>query len=73
MTQFYNDKNDSFLLANSKFIMEGLRKFNKKLVFTELEIYNNIQADLIIEFPLKPIPKLNIQIYYSESSKFLQL
>jgi hypothetical protein len=56
MTQFYNDKNDSFLLANSKFIMEGLRKLNEKLTFTELEIYNNIGTDLTIELPLKPIP-----------------
>ena len=56
MTQFYNDKNDVFLLTNSKFIMEGLRKLNEKLTFTELEIYNNIGTDLEIEFPLKPIP-----------------
>ena len=56
MTQFYNDKNDTFLLANSKFIMEGLRKLNEKLSFSELEIYNNIGTDLTIEFPLKPIP-----------------
>ena len=59
MTQFFNDKNDSFLLANSKFIMEGLRKLNEKLAFTELEIYNNIGTDLTIEFPLKPIPTNN--------------
>lgn len=55
MTQFYNDKNDSFLLANSKFIMEGLRKLNEKLSFTELEIYNNINTDLNIELPLKHV------------------
>ena len=59
MNQFYNDKNDSFLLANSKFIMEGLRKLNEKLTFTELEIYNNIGTDLTIELPLKPIPTNN--------------
>ena len=56
MVQFYKDKNDTFLLANSKFIMEGLRKLNEKLAFTELEIYNNIGTDLTIELPLKPIP-----------------
>lgn len=56
MTQFFNDKNDSFLLANSKFIMEGLRKLNEKLSFTELEIYNNISTDLNIELPLKHLP-----------------
>jgi len=56
MLQFYNDKNDTFLLTNSKFIMEGLRKLNEKLTFTELEIYNNIGTDLTIELPLKPIP-----------------
>ena len=55
MGQFYNDKNDGFLLSNSKFIMEGLRKMNEKLSFTELEIYNNIGTDLIIDFPLKPL------------------
>ena len=55
MGQFYNDKNDTFLLSNSKFIMEGLRKMNEKLSFTELEIYNNIGTDLIIDFPLKPL------------------
>ena len=55
MLQFYNDKNDSFLLTNSKFIMEGLRKINEKLTFTELEVYNNIGTDLIIELPLKSI------------------
>jgi len=59
MIQFYKDKNDSFLLANSKFIMEGLRKLNEKLTFTELEIYNNIGTDLTIELPLKPIPTNN--------------
>ena len=59
MIQFYNDKNDSFLLSNSKFIMEGLRKLNEKLTFTELEIYNNIGTDLIIELPLKQIPTNN--------------
>ena len=36
--------------------MEGLRKLNEKLTFTELEIYNNIGTDLTIELPLKPIP-----------------
>ena len=55
MGQFYNDKNDTFLLSNSKFIMEGLRKMNEKLSFTELEIYNNIGTDLIIDFPLIPL------------------
>ena len=59
MFQFYDDKNDSFLLSNSKFIMEGLRKLNEKLTFTELEIYNNIGTDLVIELPLKPIPTNN--------------
>lgn len=59
MTQFYKENNSSFLLANSKFIMEGLRKLNEKLTFTELEIYNNIGTDLTIEFPLKPIPTSN--------------
>ena len=39
--------------------MEGLRKLNEKLTFTELEIYNNIGTDLTIEFPLKPIPTNN--------------
>ena len=59
LLQFYNDKNNSFLLANSKFIMEGLRKLNEKLTFTELEVYNNIGTDLVIELPLKPIPTNN--------------
>ena len=59
MGQFYNDKNDTFLLSNSKFIMEGLRKMNEKLTFTELEIYNNIGTDLIIDFPLKPLQTNN--------------
>ena len=55
MGQFYSDKNDGFLLSNSKFIMEGLRKMNEKLSFTELEIYNNIGTDLVIDYPLKPL------------------
>ena len=59
MNQFYNDKNDSFILTNSKFIMEGLRKLNEKLTFTELEIYNNIGTDLTIELPLKSVPNNN--------------
>ena len=59
MGQFYSDKNDTFLLSNSKFIMEGLRKMNEKLTFTELEIYNNIGTDLIIDYPLKPIQTNN--------------
>ena len=59
MTQFYNDKNDAFLLTNSKFIMEGLRKLNEKLTFTEVEIYNNIGTDLTLELPLKPIATNN--------------
>ena len=59
MGQFYNDKNDNFLLSNSKFIMEGLRKMNEKLTFTELEIYNNIGTDLIIDYPLKPLQTNN--------------
>ena len=59
MGQFYSDKNDNFLLSNSKFIMEGLRKMNEKLSFTELEIYNNIGTDLVIDFPLKPLQTSN--------------
>ena len=59
MGQFYNDKNDNFLLSNSKFIMEGLRKMNEKLTFTELEIYNNIGTDLVIDYPLKPLQTNN--------------
>ena len=59
MGQFYSDKNDTFLLSNSKFIMEGLRKMNEKLTFTELEIYNNIGTDLVIDFPLKPLQTNN--------------
>lgn len=39
--------------------MEGLRKMNEKLTFTELEIYNNIGTDLIIDYPLKPIQTNN--------------
>jgi len=67
MTQFYNDKNDAFLLSNSKFIMEGLRKLNEKLSFTELEIYNNIGTDLTIELPLKPIQTINEETNGSKS------
>ena len=52
-------QNDTFLLSNSKFIMEGLRKMNEKLTFTELEIYNNIGTDLVINFPLKPLQTNN--------------
>ena len=59
MTQFNNEKNDAFLLSNSKFIMEGLRKLNEKLTFTEIEIYNNIGTDLKIELPLKHLTTNN--------------
>ena len=62
MGQFYNDKNDAFILSNSKFIMEGLRKMNEKLTFTELEIYNNIGTDLIIDYPLKPLQTNNEEV-----------
>ncbi len=68
MIQFFNDKNNTFLLSNSKFIMEGLRKLNEKLTFTQLEIYNNIGTDLVIEYPLKPIPNNNDGINKSKSN-----
>ena len=38
LNQFLNDKNDAFVLANTKFIMDGLRKLNEKITFNELNI-----------------------------------
>ena len=42
-------KNYSYILANSKFIMEGLRKLNENINFNELDVYNNIDNSLIIK------------------------
>jgi len=49
LNQFLNDKNDAFVLANTKFIMDGLRKLNEKITFNELNVYNNIDTSLKID------------------------
>lgn len=49
LMDFFNEKNDSYILANSKFIMEGLRKLNENINFNELDVYNNIDNSLIIK------------------------
>ena len=48
LLDFFDEKNDSYILANSKFIMEGLRKLNEPISFNELDVYNNIDNSLII-------------------------
>ena len=53
LTLLSEDKNDALLLANSKFILDGIRKLNEKIGFCELEIYNNIDTNLTIEIPCK--------------------
>ena len=49
LLDFFDEKNDSYILANSKFIMEGLRKLNEPISFNELDVYNNIDNSLIIK------------------------
>ena len=49
LNQFLNDKNDAFVLANTKFIMDGLRKLNEKITFNELNVYNNIDTSLKVD------------------------
>ena len=49
LLDFFEEKNDSYILANSKFIMEGLRKLNENINFNELDVYNNIDNSLIIK------------------------
>ena len=48
LLDFFDEKNDSYILANSKFIMEGLRKLNEPISFNELDVYNNIDNSLVI-------------------------
>lgn len=43
------ESNNSNVLVNSKFIMEGLRKMNEKLQFNELQVFNDIDTGLVIE------------------------
>ena len=50
LMDFFNEKNDGYILANSKFIMEGLRKLNEPINFHELDVYNNIESSLIINY-----------------------
>ncbi len=49
LVQFDTEQNSAFLLANSKFIMEGIRKLSEKIQFNELNVFNNILTSLIIE------------------------
>ncbi len=49
LLDFFEEKNDSYIIANSKFIMEGLRKLNENINFNELDVYNNIDNSLIIK------------------------
>lgn len=51
LSQLLEDKNDALLLANSKFILDGLRKITEKVDFCELEIYNNIDTNLVVDYP----------------------
>jgi hypothetical protein len=46
MTKESNDQN---ILANSKFIMNGMRKLNDKLSFKEIKVYNDLDTSLTIE------------------------
>lgn len=43
------EANNSNVLVNSKFIMEGLRRLNEKLQFNELQVFNDIDTSLVIE------------------------
>lgn len=49
LNMFFNEQNHSFLLINSKFIMEGLRKLEEPIQFTELSIYNALNTDFVLE------------------------
>ena len=43
------DVDDISLLANSKFVMEGIRKLNEKLSFKEIKVFNDLDFSLTIE------------------------
>ena len=49
LTQFDKDQNNAFLLVNSKFIMEGIRKLSEKIQFNELNVFNDLNTSLLIE------------------------
>lgn len=48
LTQFDKEQNDGFLLINSKFIMEGLRKLQEPTQFHELQIFNDLNTNVVI-------------------------
>lgn len=43
-----NDKNESGLLLNSKFVMDGLRKLTETTEFKRLNIHNDLDTSLTI-------------------------
>lgn len=49
LRQFDGESNSGFLIINSKFILEGIRKISEPTDFTELNIYNNFDTNLYID------------------------
>ena len=49
LNMFYNETNHAFVLTNSKFIMEGIRKLAEPVQYTELAIYNALDTDFVLE------------------------
>jgi len=45
-----NDKNEAGLLINSKYVMEGLRKLGEQTEFKRLNIHNDLNTSLTINY-----------------------
>jgi hypothetical protein len=59
-----NDRDDTKLLMNSKFILDGLRRLNEDLCFKEIRVYNDLDTTLRID-------KGNISLSHEEIADYL--
>lgn len=49
LNQFDKDDNSGYLLLNSKFILEGIRKISEPTQFNELNIFTNFDSSLYVD------------------------
>ena len=44
-----NERDETNILLNSKFILEGIRQLNEAMTFKEIKVYNDLDTSLKIE------------------------
>jgi len=44
-----NERDETNILLNSKFILEGIRQLNETMTFKEIKVYNDLDTSLKIE------------------------